>query len=151
SAKPMRRPGKGAVDTRLARATSAANATLVSAPPAAVAWLTRATFGFTQADLAAFNALGADDGTRWNAWVGQEMNPFAISASACEARVAGAAFQTLNLTQAQLWATYHADGSNYSHRMLPIAEVECATLIRQTYSKRQVYEVMVDFWHDHFS
>ena len=29
-----------------------------SMPPAAVRWLTRGTFGFTQADLAAFNALG---------------------------------------------------------------------------------------------
>ena len=36
-------------------------------------------------------------------------------------------------------------------RMLPIAESECATLIRQIYSQRQLYELMVDFWHDHFS
>ena len=36
-------------------------------------------------------------------------------------------------------------------RMLPMAEVECATLIRQIYSQRQLYELMVDFWHDHFS
>ena len=41
--------------------------------------------------------------------------------------------------------------NNYNLRMLPIAEAECMTLIRQMYSQRQLYEVMIDFWHDHFS
>jgi uncharacterized protein (DUF1800 family) len=148
----MRRRGKAPVDTRLARLdASAAAALTATAPPAAFAWLNRATFGCTQADLAAFNALGANDSARWAAWVAAQLDPASISDTACANRIAGANFQTLNLTPSQLWATYHADTSDYEHRMLPVAEVECATLIRQTGSQRQLFEVMVDFWHDHFS
>lgn len=123
-----------------------------SAPPKAVAWLTRATFGCTQTDLVAFNTLGDSDSARWPAWVTQQLNPSAIGDSDCDSRIAAANFQTLNLTDAQLWAQYYAPTSiSYDQRMLPIAETERATLIRQIYSKRQLFEVMVDFWHDHFS
>ena len=147
----MRRPGKPAVDTRLAHLDAAATSTAsLSAPPAAVAWLNRATFGCTQADLTAFNALGASDTARWSAWLDRQFS-LTDDDSGCSARIAGANFQSLNLTPTQLWTTFHSDTVNYAHRMLPIAEVECATIIRQTYSKHQLFEVMVDFWHDHFS
>jgi len=148
----MRRSSKAPVDTRLAQLnpSSAANATLVVAPPPAVAWLNRATFGFTQSDLAAFNALGASDSARWTAWLDRQFK-LTDDDSACNTRITGANFLSLNLTPNQLWTTFHSDTDNYDHRMLPIAEVECATIIRQTYSKHQLFEVMVDFWHDHFS
>jgi uncharacterized protein (DUF1800 family) len=122
-------------------------------PPSAVAWLTRATFGFTPADLAAFNALGATDSDRWNIWVSQQTNPASLADTACDSRISAANFVTLNLSEAQLWAQYHSPATaiDYNVRMLPIAEVERMTLIRQTYSQRQLFEVMIDFWHDHFS
>jgi uncharacterized protein (DUF1800 family) len=147
----MRRPGNAPVNTRLAHldAASAAAVTL-SGPPSPIAWLNRASFGCAQADLTAFNTLGASDSARWAAWLDHQFN-LVDDDSACNSRIAGANFQSLNLTPNQLWTTFHSDTANYSHRMLPIAEVECATLIRQTYSKHQLFEVMVDFWHDHFS
>jgi uncharacterized protein (DUF1800 family) len=148
SAKPMRRDGKTVV---AASVQATAEVSSLAGPPAAVAWLNRATFGCTPTDLAAFNALGSNDGARWAAWLTQQLNPAAIDDSACDNRVASANFQTLNLSANQLWATYHADTADYSHRMLPMAESECMTLIRQTYSQRQLFEVMTDFWHDHFS
>ncbi len=40
------------------------------------------------------------------------------------------------------------DGYN---RERPISELRQATFLRQLYSKRQLYEVMVDFWSDHFN
>ncbi len=148
----MRRTDKVPVDTRLARLDQqSAQAATFSGPPSAIAWLNRATFGCTQADLAAFNALGGSDTARWTAWLAQQLDPASINDGACTARIASANFQSLNLTPGQLWSTFHADTANYSHRMLPVAEVECATIIRQTYSQRQLFEVMVDFWHDHFS
>jgi uncharacterized protein (DUF1800 family) len=122
-----------------------------STPPAAVRWLTRGTFGFTQADLAAFNALGANDDARWQAWLGKQLSPATIADNDCDNRIAGAAFTTLGKTDAQLWADHHAVTDNYYKRMLPVSESECATLIRQTYSQRQLFEVTTDFWHDHFS
>jgi uncharacterized protein (DUF1800 family) len=148
----MRRTDKAPVDTRLARVDAqSAPALTLSGPPSSVAWLNRATFGCTQADLAAFNALGGSDSARWTAWLAQQLDPASINDAACAARIASANFQSLNLTPGQLWSTFHADTANYSHRMLPVAEVECATIIRQTYSKRQLFETMIDFWHDHFS
>ncbi|MBS0439323.1 MAG: DUF1800 family protein, partial [Proteobacteria bacterium] len=113
----------------------------LTTPPNAVRWLTRGTFGFTQADLATFNALGADDDSRWAAWLGQQLNPAAIADGACNSRIASAGFTTLGKSPAQLWADHHADTANYFNRMLPVSEAECATLIRQTYSQRQLFEV----------
>ncbi len=33
----------------------------------------------------------------------------------------------------------------------PVMDVRISTLLRAVYSKRQLYEVMVEFWHNHFS
>lgn len=123
----------------------------LTTPPAAVRWLTRGTFGFTQADLAAFNALGANDDARWSAWLGRQLDPASIADSDCDNRITGAAFVTLGKSAQQLWTDHHADTANYYNRMLPVSESECATLIRQAYSQRQLFEVTTDFWHDHFS
>ena len=143
----MRRPGRtGLNDPDVP--FSPASATF---PPDAVRWLTRGTFGFTQADLTAFNARGADDDSRWQAWMTQQLTPASIDDSTCDSRIASANFQTLSLTAGQLWIGYHSVTNNYYQRMLPVSETECMTIIRQAYSQRQLYEVMVDFWHDHFS
>lgn len=142
-----RRPGQnGLVDDTLPMAPDA-----LTTPPAAVRWLTRGTFGFTQADLAAFDALGANDDARWQAWLERQLDPASIADGACDARIASAGFTTLGKTPAQLWADHHADTDNYFNRMLPVSESECAALIRQIYSGRQLFEAAVDFWHDHFS
>ena len=97
------------------------------------------------------HALGANDDARWSAWLGRQLNPDTIADSACDARIASAGFVTLNKSGNQLWNDHHAVTNDYYLRMLPIREVECMSVIRQTYSARQLKEVMVDFWHDHFS
>src|SRR4249920_2818974 len=85
----MRRTGKAPIDTRLAQVDAqSASALTLSGPPSAVAWLNRATFGCTQSDLGAFNALGGNDSARWSAWVAQQLDPASISDTACDARVA---------------------------------------------------------------
>lgn len=146
-AKAMRRPGRtGLRDMDLPQSPTA-----LSFPPAPVRWLTRCTYGYTTAEHVAFNALGANDDARWNAWVTRQLNPASISDAACEARIASAGFTTLNKTPNQLWTQHHAVTNDYRLRMQPIAETECMTLIRQMYSARQLQEIMVEFWHDHFS
>ncbi|HEY0180301.1 MAG TPA: DUF1800 domain-containing protein [Dokdonella sp.] len=143
----MRRPGRTGLsdaDVPLAPASS-------TFPPDAVRWLTRGTFGFSADLLAEFDALGADDDARWRAWVAQQLAPGAIADDACDARIASAGFATLGKTAAELWADHHADTTDYFNRMLPVAETECMTMIRQIYSRRQLFELVVDFWHDHFS
>ena len=143
----MRRPGRDGLRTKdLPQSPDA-----LSFPPAAVRWLTRGTFGYSIQDHVEFNALGASDDARWTAWLTRQLNPAAINDGACDARIASAGFVTLNKTPNQLWNDHHSVTNNYSLRMKPIAETECMTVIRQIYSQRQLFEVMVDFWHDHFS
>lgn len=118
----------------------------LTVPPPAIRWLTRATHGFSLPEHAAFLALGGDDETCWAAWLAQQLNPAGIDDSACDNRIASAAFQTLGMTVPQLWTRRNQiGGSNYFERMRPIAEVEAATIIRQIYSRRQLFEVMVGF------
>ena len=73
----------------------------------------------------------------------EQLNPGAIGDGACDLRLASAAYLTLGKSLTQLWSDHHADTTNYYNRMLPVAESECATLLRATYSKRQLYEVLV--------
>jgi uncharacterized protein (DUF1800 family) len=50
---------------------------------------------------------------------------------------------------AQLWPlTKHPA---YQERIRPVEEVRAATLIRAVYSKWQLREVLVEFWHNHFN
>jgi uncharacterized protein (DUF1800 family) len=142
----MRRPGRTGIrpdDIPLSPGTD-------STPPDPMRWLTRATFGFTFDDFLAYEALGSTDADRWTAWVAQQLAPSAIDDSGCDARIASAGFVTLGKSANQLWNDHH-ESDDYFTRMLPIAESECATLMRQIYSRRQLAELMTDFWHDHFS
>ncbi|GMV32098.1 MAG: hypothetical protein AMXMBFR59_42230 [Rhodanobacteraceae bacterium] len=141
----MRRPGKAPVQSK-----ATAQPTL-AVPPPLVRWLQKATFGFNFFEYVDLINLGATDDARWTSWVTTQLAPATINDSACDARLASAGFTTLSKTLPQLWAQHHAITNNYTLRMQPIAEIECATTIRATYSKRQLFEVMTDFWHDHFS
>ncbi|MEO8670040.1 MAG: DUF1800 domain-containing protein [Tahibacter sp.] len=144
---PMRRPGKSSV-----KSVAAPTPNAIPTPAAAVRWLQKATFGYTRADYDALNALaGGDDNARWQTWVTQQTAPAGIADAACDARITAAAFTTLGKTVQQLWTDHHSQTTNYYLRMLPIAEVECLAGIRAVYSKRQLQEVMAEFWHDHFS
>jgi uncharacterized protein (DUF1800 family) len=143
----MRRPGKAAVyeDSQDFAPTA------VTTPPPLVRWLNRATFGATPALLAEVNGLGGNDDARWQAWVDLQLNPTAINDPEVEARLTPASHPTLFKSLTDLWSQHHAETSNYGHRMRPITESECAKVVRAVYSRRQLFEVAVDFWHDHFS
>lgn len=120
-------------------------------PPGKVRWLHKATYGFCLPALAELDALGSTDNARWQAWLDWQLAPGSINDNACDARLAAAGYTTLAKSLQQLWADHHAETDNYSLRMLPQEETECATLVRAVYSKRQLFERMVGFWHDHFS
>lgn len=126
-------------------------------PPLAVRVLNKCAYGPRPGDIAAFNALGGSDTARLNAWLDRQLAPDAINDSACESRIANAGYTTLNMTVPQLWAT-HVRGSTaaggpaaWPRRYYPAEEAHCVKLIRAVYSERQLYEVMVDFWHNHFN
>lgn len=119
--------------------------------PFAVRVLNHLTYGATAASVAQFNALGANDTARLTAFVDQQLNPAAIDDSALDTRLANAGYTTLGKSLAQLWADHVAPDPVYDVRMRPAWEVQRAALVRATYSRRQLQEVMVGFWHNHFN
>lgn len=147
---PMRRPGKPPVYAEAEQDPDLQPAA-VTTPPALVRWLNRATFGTTPALLAEVNGLGGNDDARWQAWVDQQLNPAAINDPQVDARLTAASHPTLFKSLTELWTQHHAVTTDYGVRMRPITESECAKVVRAVYSRRQLYEVVVDFWHDHFS
>jgi uncharacterized protein (DUF1800 family) len=124
---------------------------LPTPPPAAVIALNRLGFGPRAGDISAFNALGGNDPQRLQVWVDQQLNPGSINDAACDARISAAGYTTLNKSLAQLWQDHVASSPPWSVRLQPYYEVERATILRAVWSKRQLLEVLADFWHNHFN
>jgi len=128
------------------------NSTKALPPPpnaAAIAY-TRAAFGPSPGDLAAFDALGATDTERLQAWVDEQLDPASIDDSATDARLAQSGFETLGKSLAELWQE-HTLNEDWEVHMQPLWETQLATFIRAIHSKRQLLEVLTEFWHNHFS
>jgi uncharacterized protein (DUF1800 family) len=129
------------------RATKA----LPAPPSAAVIALNRMGFGPRPGDIAAFNALGSTASQRLEAYVDQQLDPASIDDSECDARIAAAGFTTLGRTQAQLWQDHVESGVGWSERMRPFFEIERMAFLRGVHSKRQLVEILADFWFNHFN
>lgn len=100
--------------------------------------LRRTTFGSTPALLAEVQAMGA------GAWLDSQLNPGALDDTAVDAAVA-AKWPLLGGSAADMRAgikQYSWDGMSMLQR---------ATLLRMTCSRRQLFEVMVDFWDQHLN
>ncbi len=116
--------------------------------PDSIRILNRLTFGATQELRAEFNSLGRTLEERTQRYVEQQLNPNTINDADCEDRILAGEYESLDKSIQELWADYlHGD----LQRNIPVREVEAAKIVRATCSRRQVYERMVDFWHDHFN
>jgi len=147
----MHRPGKPAIDVSVTAPDSPPQTTYAS-PPDWVGWLGKATFGYNIGEATDFLALnGATSSAKWDTWLNQQLNPAALADTDCTNRLNAAGYTTLAKTLPQLWNDHVRLNPPYFTRMLPAAETECATIVRAVYSKRQLYERVVNFWHDHFS
>lgn len=121
-------------------------------PPAAgVIALNRLGFGPRPGELAAFEALGGTDPQRLQIWVDEQLDPASIDDSEADSRLAAAAFETLDKSLVELWQDYVVADPPWEIRMRPYFETERATLLRGVYSRRQLFELLVDFWHNHFN
>ncbi len=124
----------------------------VPAPPsAAIIAFNRLGFGPRPGDIAAFNGLAGNDAQRLQIWVDQQLDPSSINDGECDSRIAASGFTTLNKTLAQAWFDHVESNPPWSIRLQPYYEVERATLLRAVWSKRQLLEVLTDFWHNHFN
>jgi hypothetical protein len=96
--------------------------------------LSRAAFGPWPGDLDQVRRMGTDD------WIETQLQPESIDDALCDLRASR--FETLDLEP----------GTCYEFKK-PVLRDELIRhrLIRATYSKRQLFEVMVEFWSEHFN
>lgn len=98
-------------------------------------------------------------------YVEEQLHPEKIADVLCDQKLASAKLSTLSKSNQELWKDHKlkvdelkkaqegkAEKINENElRQQPVRELEAATWIRAIYSERQLQEVLVDFWHDHFS
>jgi uncharacterized protein (DUF1800 family) len=121
-----------------ASASSTAAAKALPAPDPLALFLGRTSFGIRDADWARARALGFD------AVLEEQLAPQSLDDSALEQALASR-LPTLALDVPALVA--YATGNQFQ----PASELIAATIARQIFSQRQLYETMVEFWSNHFS
>ena len=102
--------------------------------------LARCSFGICPGDRAALLALGATQESAAQAWFEQQLEPQKLDDELCER-----ALRRCDTLDAPLGELYE-----YKPQVL-LSELTAAALLRATYSKRQLHEVLVEFWSDHFN
>ena len=112
-------------------------ATPTSAPPdpQLARLVRRITFGIAPADLARAQQIGYD------AFIDEQLAPDSIQDADVESRLAG--LTTLAMSPAQL--------VQVSSPRQPARELVQAAILRAVYSRRQLKELLVDFWTNHFN
>ena len=131
----------GLMDTAGAAAAAAAKATptnpnLLSRDPI-LHMLRRTSFGPTRALVEAAGKTGIDE------WLEQQLNPGKVDDPV--AAKALAAFPTVSMSTAQIRRTVKEGDWQAQY------ELGQATIARQMWSSRQLFEVMVDFWSNHLN
>jgi len=99
--------------------------------------LHHATNGFTLPDLIELRSMGYD------AWLEWQLDPDSIDDSAVDQLLGN--YPTLTMTNPNLYAQYLSDPNSV------VYELQEALLLRAIYSRKQLYERMVEFWADHFN
>lgn len=102
--------------------------------------LNRCTFGFKESEYQRALALG------YTGWLQEQFNYSALDVSALESAIA-TSLPRVNWTAAQLISEAKSTGSPG----LGAKDLTAATLLRQLHSPRQLLEVMVEFWSNHFN
>jgi len=102
--------------------------------------LNRSCFGFKESEYQ--RALSLD----YTGWLLEQINYTSLDDSALESSIA-ATLPRVSWTAAQLIADAKTTGKNGQGA----TELIAATMLRQIFSKRQLFEVMVEFWTNHFN
>jgi len=103
----------------------------------------RLQFGPAPGEVNAIEAEG------FATFLARQLDPAAIDDAACDARLAALPNQTFSETWAQLYDRRSLP--NWSDTIAPFTQVRAATVVRRAFSRRQLFERVVEFWHDHFS
>lgn len=140
----MPAPGlpNGGMRTWAGGATESPVANLEAPPDLILHAVRRMTFGHTDEEYNRAAQMG------FPAYVMEQTIPHILDDSACEAVMASLGHETQGLGLAQLWPYRNF---SFPRQYYPLDEVIEETHIRQVHSRRQLFEVMVDFWHNHFN
>jgi hypothetical protein len=104
--------------------------------------LNRLTFGPRVEERARFQEIGLQS------WIEEQLAFESINDFDCELLLQP--FKTLDMDANELEGISNGLFEDYDRVSVP-NELSQATLMRQVYSKRQLYELMVEFWSDHFN
>lgn len=99
--------------------------------------LRRASFGPTLVDVVAVRQMGLD------AWLDRQLHPDSVPDPVADQILA--AYPTIGMSTEQIRAAVKDDQN------LPATQLGHATVARQMWSNRQLFEVMVDFWANHLN
>jgi len=109
----------------------------VSSDPTLHRLVERTSFGFTRDAYAQAQALG------FEGYREEQLDYESIDDSAVESMLAP--YDTLPMTEQELYDSYSGNPTG------TVGQLTDATMLRAIYSKRQLYERMVEFWTDHFN
>ena len=123
--------------------------------PLGVLVFNRLAFGPRPADLEHFAALpGAGPREQLAAWLDEQLDPILQDAE-LESLLAANNLTTLTKTPKQIWeehVNYDPDNDEaWKIYAQPGSEARLAAYLRVVHSRRQLFEVLVDFWHNHFN
>jgi uncharacterized protein (DUF1800 family) len=104
--------------------------------------LNRITFGPRPAERARFAEIGLQ------AFIEEQLDHESINDLVCNLQLSN--FKTLHMDANEIEGVTNQLFDGYD-RERPINELRQATLLRQIYSQRQLHEMMVEFWSDHFN
>ncbi|MEW6402952.1 MAG: DUF1800 family protein [Chloroflexota bacterium] len=104
--------------------------------------LNRITFGPRVEERLRFQEIGLQN------YIEEQLDFTIINDFACDLRLS--TFDTLHMAANELEAVSNELFENYDREKVP-NELRQATLLRQLYSRRQLYEVIAEFWSDHFN
>lgn len=118
--------------------------------------LSKMAFGPSPVDVAYIESLPGNTQAKVMAYIDEQLNPDNIDDSATDALLNGSnGFTTLNKSRQQLYQDHirRPDNSDieWEDHIRPSRESTAATFIKAVNSKRQLFETMTDFWHNHFS
>jgi uncharacterized protein (DUF1800 family) len=119
-----------------------------------VHFLNRTSFGPTREEVQKVNRLGI------SAYFEEQLHPERVSDSLAEEKLAG--LKTMRLSSRELTELYPLPKQQAGQQEMMgqqqmqgprtvILELQQARLLRSVYSQRQLYEIMVDFWSNHFN
>ena len=117
--------------------------------------LSKMGFGPTPELIAHIQTLaGVTEDDKILSYIDEQLNPDMIDDSTAQSLLNNG-YQTLNKTRSQLYQQHYRrpdlEVIPYEYHILPGRETFYATFMLAIHSKRQLFETMADFWHNHFN